>query len=118
MATPESKTKDRIKVVLKKHGGWWNMPVQSGYGATTLDFICAHPITKELFLIEAKAHREKMTERQVAMTADARRKGHKVFVIDDQFAGCDCRFGSISMLDSFLTDALVPDTRLAEGITE
>lgn len=39
MRTPEGRVKDEIKRHLKALGAYWFMPVQSGFGASTLDFL-------------------------------------------------------------------------------
>lgn len=39
MKTPEAVVKDRIKAFLKDRGVYYFLPVQTGYGATTLDII-------------------------------------------------------------------------------
>ena len=39
--TPEGKVKDAVKKVLKKHGIWYFMPMQNGFGVVGVpDFIC------------------------------------------------------------------------------
>lgn len=48
--TPEAYVKDEVKQVLKALGAYYFMPVQSGYGATTLDFLACIPrlVTPEM----------------------------------------------------------------------
>jgi hypothetical protein len=42
MATPEHRVKADIKKYLASIGAYWFMPVQSGYGAATLDMLVCH----------------------------------------------------------------------------
>lgn len=101
--TPEGKTKDRIKKVLKECGAWFYMPVQTGYGTTHLDFICARGDTRELFFIEAKAHGEHPTERQWAIINRERAAGFTVFVIDDESDKKKPKHHSLDELKKWLT---------------
>ena len=61
MTTPEG----RVKAALKKYlglGTYWFMPVQTGYGATSLDFlVCLHG---KFVGYECKAPGKKLTPRQ------------------------------------------------------
>ena len=103
--TPEGRTKARIRRVLDAfvpHGLWYYMPVQVGMGKTTLDFICSRHGTRETFLIEAKAEGQSPTERQWAMIRDARAKGMRVFVIDDERADSKVRYESCQDLLTWL----------------
>jgi hypothetical protein len=60
---------------------YYEMPVPSGFGKTTLDYIgCANG---RFFAIETKAPGGKPTERQKVTMAQMRRVGAKVFVIND-----------------------------------
>lgn len=58
----EKEVKDRVKRHLKKHGAYWFMPVQTGYGATTLDFLVCH--RGRFLAIETKRPGKHMTSRQ------------------------------------------------------
>lgn len=42
MKTPEGKLKDEVKKYLKSIGAYYFMPVQMGFGATTLDFLICY----------------------------------------------------------------------------
>lgn len=87
MATPEGKVKRAIRKVLDefKPDVFYDMPVPSGYGRQSLDFIgCAGG---KYFAIEAKAPGKKPTPRQVNTIAERERAGGKCFVIDGE-AGC------------------------------
>ena len=103
--TPEGKTKDRIKKVLKECGAWYYMPVQTGYGNTHLDFICARGDTRELFFIEAKRNGEDPTERQGDIIKRERKAGFTVFVIDDESDKLKPKHHSLVELKEWLTSA-------------
>jgi hypothetical protein len=53
MKTPEAKVKDEIKAYLKSIGAYYFMPVQTGYGATTVDILVCHE--GKFMAIEIKA---------------------------------------------------------------
>ena len=60
--TPEGRVKAKVKRLLADHGAYSFMPVQTGYGATTLDFlVCVYGF---FVAIETKAGKGKITERQ------------------------------------------------------
>ena len=60
--TPEGKVKKEIKAWLKGQGAYFFMPVQTGYGAATVDFlVCLHGV---FVGIETKAPGKKPTPRQ------------------------------------------------------
>lgn len=44
MPTPENRVKTAIKTEMSRRGWYWSMPVQGGYGAATLDFLCCMPV--------------------------------------------------------------------------
>lgn len=52
MDTPEGKVKKEIKAFLESIGAWYFMPVQTGYGRRTLDFLGCY--RGRFFAIEAK----------------------------------------------------------------
>jgi hypothetical protein len=60
--TPEGKVKRQIKAYLKAQGVYFYMPVPSGLGARTLDFLCC--IEGRFLGIEAKAPGKKATHAQ------------------------------------------------------
>lgn len=60
--TPEGKVKDALKAVIRKHSGYQFWPVQTGFGAATLD--CFTCIVGHWFVIETKAKGGKLTPRQ------------------------------------------------------
>lgn len=82
--TPEGKVKQKIKDVLKKYPGavYWYMPVPSGYGARTVDFIgCAWGW---FFAIEAKAPKGSATALQEATLDQIREAWGVTFLIRDE----------------------------------
>ena len=81
MATPEGKVKARIKKVLEAQTKiYWFMPVQTGFGAKTLDYLGWHHGLP--FAIEAKAEGQVPTLYQEATIARMEAAGARVFVID------------------------------------
>lgn len=80
--TPEGKVKDRVKAVLKKYNVYSFMPVQAGYGASTLDFLCCHK--GRFFAIETKAPGKKPTERQQIVISQITDADGVVFIIDGE----------------------------------
>lgn len=80
--TPEGKIKDRVKAAIKKYGGYQFWPVQSGYGASTLD--CFACIYGSWFVIETKAPGGKLTPRQVTTVEAMRAAGALVLVINSE----------------------------------
>ena len=94
VTTPEGKVKAQIKKVLDSFDRhvYTFMPVQTGYGATTIDYLCC---IDGLFIgIEAKAPGKKPTSRQDGVMEDIRRAGGSTFVVDDD--------ESLEVLEQFL----------------
>jgi hypothetical protein len=59
---PEYEVKKKVSKYLKDHGFYYFMPVQTGYGATTLDYLCC---CRGAFVgIECKANGNDLTDRQ------------------------------------------------------
>lgn len=80
-ATPEGKVKKTISALLKSVPGmYFFMPVPSGYGESTLDYLGCYK--GRFFAVEAKAPGKKPTDRQIMMIERMRRAGGTVFVID------------------------------------
>jgi hypothetical protein len=79
--TPEGRVKAAIKRVLDKHKGLYVfMPVPSGFGKSSLDYvICCHG---RFLAIEAKAPGKKPTPRQKMIIGQIERADGKVLVID------------------------------------
>ena len=81
-ATPEGRVKDKVKRLLKKYGCYQFWPVQTGYGAPTLDCIaCAFG---HFIGIETKAPGKHPTPRQKLTIEDMRDAGATVFVIGEK----------------------------------
>ena len=78
--TPEGKVKAKVKRILNNAGVYFFMPVQTGYGMPSLDFLCFH--LGSGFAIETKAPGKKPTKRQEAIIRDIQLSGAQVFVID------------------------------------
>ncbi|MEE9580114.1 MAG: hypothetical protein V3V74_02210 [Nitrosomonadaceae bacterium] len=78
--TPEGKVKAKVKRILNRAEAYYFMPVQTGYGMPTLDFLCFHMGSG--FAIEAKAPGKKPTKRQEAIIHEIEYSGSQVFVID------------------------------------
>lgn len=78
--TPEGKTKKEIKKVLKQLRCWYYMPVPSGYGKPSLDFLCC--VGGLMFAVEAKAPGKKMTPRQLITAEEMLEYGIPSFCCD------------------------------------
>lgn len=87
--TPEGKVKAKVTKVLKdakKHGLYYYMPVPSGYGTTTLDYIGC--FRGRFFAIETKAPKVKgksagkLTHQQKLTYHEMRNALGRVFIID------------------------------------
>lgn len=85
--TPEGKVKDKVKRLLKKYDCYYFMPVQTGYGAATLDILaCCNGV---FLAIETKAPGKKPTPRQEITIEAIEKAAGTVMVIDgtgDQYA--------------------------------
>jgi hypothetical protein len=79
--TPEGKTKEQVKKLLKAHGAYYHMPVMNGMGAPTLDFICCH--NGRFFAVETKAPGKKPTPRQEQTMTEIAFAGGYVFVVSN-----------------------------------
>jgi hypothetical protein len=82
--TPEGRVKDAVKKVLKKHGIWYFMPMQNGFGVVGVpDFICCF---HGMFLgVETKApgKREQTTPNQDRVLREIVEHGGYTLVVDD-----------------------------------
>lgn len=78
--TPEGKVKAKVKRILNRANAYYFMPVQTGYGTPTLDFLGFH--RGHGFAIETKAPGKKPTKRQEAIIHDIELTGTPAFVID------------------------------------
>lgn len=81
--TPEGKVKAKVSTLLKSYGPklYYEMPVPSGFGKMTLDYIGW--INGWAFSIETKRPGKKPTDRQSATIAQMQAAGAAVFVIDN-----------------------------------
>lgn len=82
--TPEGKVKDAVKKVLKKHGVWFFMPMQNGFGVVGIpDFICC--IDSQFFAVETKApgKRDNTTPNQQRVMREISEHGGFAIVADD-----------------------------------
>jgi hypothetical protein len=79
--TPEGKVKAAINRLLDKYKGHYKfMPVPSGYGKSSLDYVlCYHG---RFVAIEAKAPGKKPTARQNMIIGQIERADGRTFVID------------------------------------
>lgn len=81
--TPEGKVKRAINKVLDEFKGVYRfMPVPSGYGKSSLDFIIC--CEGRFIAVEAKAPGKKPTPRQKGMIGAIKRAGGEVLVIDTE----------------------------------
>lgn len=94
-STPEGKVKRKVDKVLTAFGCYYFMPVQTGYGKKTLDYIGC--FRGRFFAVETKAPGEKTTPLQDLIIAEMRHVGGQVFVVDGD--------GSLAVLVAWL-DAL------------
>lgn len=79
--TPEGRVKRKVSDLLKSVPGlWYTMPVPSGFGESTLDYLGSY--NGLFFAVETKAPGKKPTPRQLNTIAAIQRGGGKVFVID------------------------------------
>lgn len=91
--TPEGRVKNKIKKVLDKYNTrlYVYMPVPSGYGAPSLDFVCSVAVGNGAgltFAIEAKRPGQVPSPRQEGTIAAMGIGGVRVFVIDGDL-GCE-----------------------------
>jgi len=78
--TPEGKVKRRVSFILKHSPEvYYFMPVQTGYGSPTLDYLGSS--RGRAFAIETKAPGKHPTVRQLAIIREMEKAGMKVFVI-------------------------------------
>lgn len=86
MSTPEGHVKDMVKKLLKKHidSGqvYVHWPVQTGYGAPTLD--CVGTCRGKSFAIETKAPGKSLTPRQELTRSQMEAAGVAVFIVGEE----------------------------------
>ena len=79
--TPEGKVKAAVNRVLSKYKSiYCFMPVPSGYGPSSLDYLLC--VNGHFVAIETKAPGKKPTDRQKMIIGQIKRAGGVVFVID------------------------------------
>jgi hypothetical protein len=84
--TPEGKVKRKVsKLLLATDQCYYFMPVQSGYGTSTLDYLGSH--CGHAFAIETKAPGKKPTKRQEIIIREMEKAGIVVFIIDGETLG-------------------------------
>lgn len=96
----ESEVKERVKRHLKKHGAYWFMPVQTGYGASTLDFLVCHG--GRFLAIETKRPGKDMTARQMLVAEKIVDAGGHVLVIGNEYYADLNTFSGESELEAWL----------------
>lgn len=80
MYTPEGRIKAKVKKILEKHGCYYFMPVQMGYGARTVDILACY---KAIFIaIETKAPGKELTKAQEILLAKIKKAGGVTEVIE------------------------------------
>ena len=80
--TPEGKVKAKVKRLLQKYGCYQFWPVQTGYGAPTLDCLGCH--NGFFFGIETKAPGKRPTPRQRLTIEDMEAAEGVVFVVGEK----------------------------------
>lgn len=96
----EELVKQRVKVHLKKHGAYWHMPVQKGYGAPALDFHVCHK--GEYLGIETKRPGKHPTPRQNFIMEEIVAAGGKVLVIGSGYDADSNTFSGEAELEEWL----------------
>lgn len=82
MMTPEGRVKKYVTAFLQHQlYCWWTMPVPSGLGQSTLDYVGVS--YGRMFMIETKAPGKQLTPRQRYTKECAEAAGAKVFVVDN-----------------------------------
>ena len=82
---PEFLVKQKLKDYLRQRGFYWFMPVQTGYGATSLDFLCC--CVGEFVAYECKARGKNLTPRQRLVARQITNSGGKVYLVTLNDAG-------------------------------
>jgi hypothetical protein len=82
--TPEGKIKEKVKKFLRENNVYFFMPVQSGYGQRTLDFLCC--FKGRFIAIETKREGKMLTGQQKLIAEDIEAAGGDVLVVDSEEA--------------------------------
>lgn len=77
---PESKVKEAVRKLLLKYDSYYHMPVLTGFGKPSLDFVCCH--NGRYFAVETKAAGKHLTERQEHTKSEIEFAHGKVFVVE------------------------------------
>ena len=81
-ATPESKVKAKIKLILKKHDIYYAMPIGTGYGNSGVpDFLCC--INGKFVAVEAKAGKGTTTALQEKNLKNIIESGGDAWVVSE-----------------------------------
>lgn len=105
MSTPESRVKKKVRELLVKYGVYVFSPVQTGFGARTLDLLCCH--RGQFFAIETKAAGKKMTEQQCAIGRRIELSLGKVFCISSENQDT-CEWVELRSWLSSVSDGMMP----------
>ena len=81
MKTTEAKLKDDVRLYLTKIGAYWFMPVQTGYGQSTVDFLVCYK--GRFYGIETKVRGRAPTPRQLQKIREIVAAGGEAFVAYD-----------------------------------
>jgi hypothetical protein len=81
VVTPEGRVKKKVKALLTENKAYQFWPVQTGFGAPTLDCIGCHE--GEYYAVETKAPGQHMTPRQELSKRDMEAAQGVVFVIGE-----------------------------------
>lgn len=79
--TPEGRRKLKVKKWLTEIGAYWFMPVQTGYGKKSLDFLCC--FGGRFFAVETKGNENKLRPHQWVIADEILQSGGDVFLIFD-----------------------------------
>jgi hypothetical protein len=79
MSTPEAKVKAELKQYLRDQGAYFFMPVQTGYGAATLDFLVC--LDGKFYGFETKTVGKKLTPRQELVSQQIRAAGGTTYKV-------------------------------------
>ena len=88
MKTEEGRLKDQVKRYLRQLNAYYHMPVPSGYGRQTVDFLCCIPQYHNggrigrFLAIETKAPGKKPTPRQEQCLREVQEAGGVAFYCD------------------------------------
>ncbi len=96
----EAKVKDRVKKLLKEYRCYWFMPVQSGYGSASLDFLGTH--RGRFFAVETKAPGKRLSPRQELIADEIRAAGGAVFIIGEAYYDETNTFSGMELLEAWL----------------